>query len=30
MPIENYVLSDEVFDEFPEILDKMADGDKEE
>ena len=29
-PIENDVLLDEVFNEFLEILDEMADGDEEE
>ena len=29
-PIENEVLLDEVFNEFLEILDEMADGDEEE
>jgi len=30
MPIENDILLDEVFNEFLEILDEMADGDGEE
>ena len=30
LPIENDVLLDEVFNEFLEILDEMADGDEEE
>ncbi len=30
MPIENDILLDEVFNEFLEILDEMADGDEEE
>ena len=29
-PIENEILLDEVFNEFMEILDEMADGDEEE
>lgn len=29
MPIENDILLDEVFNEFLEILDEMADGDEE-
>ena len=30
VPIQNDVLLDEVFNEFLEILDEMADGDEEE
>ena len=30
LPIQNDILLDEVFNEFLEILDEMADGDEEE